>query len=61
MPTMMKTIIVVSQVSFQLGQVTFLASRWTSRMNSTTPPRRTGAGRSFAAPSAVFFVASATL
>ena len=47
---MMKTIIVVSQVSFQLGHVTFEASRRTSRKNcSGLPRRRAGAGKSLPA------------
>src|SRR5690348_5065355 len=56
---MMKTITVVSHVSFQVGQVTFEVSRRTSRKNWITPLRRTVAGRSLPALSAVYFVASA--
>ena len=37
---MMKTIMVVSQVSFQLGQVTFLRSRLTWLKNSRGVVRR---------------------
>jgi hypothetical protein len=59
----MKTMTVVSQVSFQVGHVTFsMPSRQTSRKNCTIPVRRTGAGTGKLLPalSAVFFVASAT-
>src|ERR1700709_1823515 len=59
-PTMMKTIVEVSQVSFQLGHVTFETSRRTSPKNASGLRRaRGGAGRSLPAPVVVFFVASA--
>src|ERR1700679_738533 len=57
-PTMMKTIIVVSQVSFQLGQVTFLRSRFTCWKNSMGVVRRAG-GASTPSVSSVFLITSA--
>ena len=60
---MMNTITVVSQVSFQLGQVTFdvFAHDFAEELHHAAV-RLTGAGtgKSFPALSAVFFVASAT-
>src|ERR1700743_367728 len=58
-PTMMNTIMVVSQVSFQLGQVTFFISRRTCWKNSTMPTRRAGGALSSPPASLVFFVTSA--
>ena len=61
---MMKTMIVVRYVSFQLGQVTFQSLRDKPRDGTATRPVRftgTAAGKSLPALSAVFFVASATL
>src|ERR1700749_2482964 len=60
-PTMMKTIMVVSQVSFQLGQVTLLISRRTSWKNCTGETRRRTTGASASASLSVFFVTSAIL
>ena len=57
---MMKTIIVVSQVSRHVGQVTFEVSLRTSETSWIKPPRRTGAVTSLPAVSAVLFVASFT-
>src|SRR5579863_2929561 len=62
-PTMMNTSMVVSHVSRQLGHVTLLPSRRTSRKNASAPPRvRAGAGNSLPALSAVavFFVSAIT-
>src|SRR5437588_10393898 len=56
-PTMMKTITVVSQVSFQLGQVTLLISRRTSWKNCIGETRRRTTGGS--ASSTVFLITSA--
>src|SRR3569833_4672582 len=59
-PTMMKTITVVSHVSFQLGQVTLLISRRTSWKNCSGETRRRGADDASASEStSVFFVRSA--
>src|ERR1700743_729045 len=58
-PTMMNTIMVVSQVSFQLGQVTFFISRRTCWKNSTGPTRRAGGGASASPAPPAFFVNSA--
>src|SRR6185312_4910194 len=61
-PTMMKTMIVVSQVSLSVGQVTFLRSRLTWRKNSTGPTRRTATDASApAAASSVFFSSAISL
>ena len=57
---MMKTIMVVSQVSFQLGQVTLLISRRTSWKNSTAATYAAQRGRfRVRLHSPVFFVTSA--
>src|SRR3569833_2712044 len=59
-PTMMKTITVVSHVSFQLGQVTLLISRRTSWKNCSGETRRRGADDASASVStSVLFVRSA--
>src|SRR5581483_1106525 len=58
-PTMMKTITVVSHVSFQLGQVTLLISRRTSCRNCSGETRRRGADASASVSTSVFFVRSA--
>src|SRR3954467_11183040 len=57
-PTMMKTIMVVSQVSFQLGHVTLLISRRTSWRNCSGEVRRRGTGASASASITDFFVTS---
>src|SRR5882757_7618362 len=58
-PTMMNTIMVVSQVSFQLGQVTLLISRRTSVKNCIGETRRRATGASASVSVTVFFVTSA--
>src|SRR5258708_24568947 len=57
-PTMMNTIMVVSQVSFQLGQVTLLISRRTSWKNCSGDVRRRATGASASASITCFFVTS---